>query len=718
MKTSAFPRRRSLPWVIALTVAFVAGLLTLAPTMAGAAGRGATQAPPPTPLTVTLNTLSPTIPKLKSSLALTGTVTNNTENTLTGISVNLRVANSAVTDRASVARIANQSLDPGWRGVYLGQVTLTTPLEPAASIPWSMKLPIANLQLINSGVYPLQVDATLDQDGSVTGLTRTFLPWFPTKGQVKPTKVVWLWPISDWPNRDANQVLLNDRTPIELAPGGRLRRLLDLGLAAKTQPQWVIDPQLLETADAMTGGYRVLSPSGEAVAGLGREEAAEWLTRARTGLKTSSVYAMAYADPDVTAMTRAGLTQDVILANTKATETVGDLLRRPVPVGLGWPAGNRTDQDSLNVLQNAGVRTVVLDTAAYPPVDGQPTVGTTSASVIRTESGPLTAALTDRQLSNSFGSSASSRAEATAARQRFLADTGVMAATSPDKSTTVAVGPDVRWDPNPSVVSELLATMQTAPWVRQTSLNSLLAGSSTDPNRVLAPLGRAARRAQLSTKHLNEVRAVQRRLNNFSSIIVEPGTITQPFRTALLRTESAAWRSEPAAGSQLLARVSAELEAQVNNVRVLSSGTITFPSNTGKVPITIANDLARPVQVGIELTANPSVRLVSKPVTKLTIPANRKISTEIPAQVVGAGELPVQVRLTTPTGQKYGKPSEIVLRSTAYARAASWVVGIAFAILLLLLLMNSIRRRRTRRQSEPPATTASVGDNSGRDADG
>ena len=79
-------------------------------------------------------------------------------------------------------------------------------MAPGASAPWNIKVPMSDLGLGNSGVYGLRVDATSRTDSQVTTSVQTFLPWFPNPDSVKPTKVVWLWPLSDWPDRNANNV--------------------------------------------------------------------------------------------------------------------------------------------------------------------------------------------------------------------------------------------------------------------------------------------------------------------------------------------------------------------------------------------------------------------------------------------------------------------------------------------------------------------------------
>lgn len=226
-----------------------------------------------------------------------------------------------------------------------------------------------------------------------------------------------------------------------------------------------------------------------------------------------------------------------------------------------------------------------------------------------------------------------------------------------------------------------------------------------------------ARRSGLSASYLRKIQEAQDNLDVFASILADPGQLTEKYSTALLRATSGAWRVDRDGGNQLIASIDKELGDEMGRVRVLSGGVKNFSSETGEIPITISNDLPVPVTVGMTLTGDPPIRLSAQKFAPITIPPNRKVSTQITAKVRGNGELPVKVQLTNPAGTPYGEPSEVTLRSSAYANAATWVVAVAFGLLTLLLLINSVRRRRQRiaeaaAAKSPPADETDVDDTS------
>ncbi len=700
----------ALSLIVALTVGWLAPAAVAAPS----------EDEPVAPLAVALNTLTPIVPQLKGRLTLTGTVTNTTDSDVGSLSVDLRLGESPITDREELEEISTDAFSPFTRGVTDGTTELAS-IPAGSTVPWQLSVRMRDLQLTANGVYYLRVDAIADADNTFSASTRTFLPWFPDPDLVLPTEVAWLWPISDWPNRDASGVFLTDRTPTELGQNGRLNTLLELGLSANRKIDWVIDPQVIQSAAVAAGPYQVMGVNGTPVSGGSPGPAASWLTRARAGLPTASVYGWSYANPDVTALTEAKMGEDVIAATTIAPELLTEQLGLEPTDTLGWPIGQRTDREALGVLQRAGVRTVVLKDSALQPGSGGDS-GSNTTALIRTDAGPLQAIVTDPVLSRSLGNAQSTPAEALIARQRFLAETGVLATTATTTGAPVVVGPAAQWDPNPATVSGIIEAISTAPWLASIPLAKLIASSDPDTSRSLSPVSHESKRALRRADHLKKVSASQKKLRLFGSIMANQGSLTEPYAAALLRTTSGAWRSEVAESEQLLRIIDDELDADISKVQVIGGGVINISSGAGAIPITIANDLPVPVTVGLTLNGTPKVRLITNDLEPISIPANRKVSTEIDAQVIGNGELAVDVQLTNPAGDPIGKPAEVILRSTAYAQAASWVVGIAFVLLTALLAINSIRRRRQARADrdakDSPGTDGDSGSGPSSDAGG
>ena len=129
-------------------------------------------------------------------------------------------------------------------------------------------------------------------------------------------------------------------------------------------------------------------------------------------------------------------------------------------------------------------------------------------------------------------------------------------------------------------------------------------------------------------------------------------------------------------------------------MRVLSEGTITLSGDSGKVPVTITNDLDRSVTIGVALQGRPALRLDSTPTQGIPIEAGKMASIDLDARVIGGEPLTVAVQLLGPDGEAYGKPALITVTSTAYARAAAWVVAAAFVAIVIFVIVGVTRRIR------------------------
>lgn len=129
-------------------------------------------------------------------------------------------------------------------------------------------------------------------------------------------------------------------------------------------------------------------------------------------------------------------------------------------------------------------------------------------------------------------------------------------------------------------------------------------------------------------------------------------------------------------------------------VTVLSSGRITFSGDSGGVPITVENTSSLPVTLTIELVGFPRSRLVSEPVSGVVVDPGMRTSVEIEARIIGDGPLDASVRVESPSGKRLALPATVTLASAAYARAAGWVVLVAFIALAVFVVFGVTRRIR------------------------
>ena len=665
------------------------------------------------PVGVVIDRLTPVVPTDGEDLRIVGRVVNNTSDVMSDVTIRLRTSSQPFTARSQITQLRTAGLSPeGGEPTDAVLDATRTPIAedipPRGQAAFTVRIPFADLPLTDNGVYALAVEVVgARQGGQVVsaqqrqGIVRTFLPWFPDP--VEPVKLVWLWPLVDWPAREANGVFLTDQTPRAVSEDGRLTTLVEAGSLQPRSVNWIADPALLQAVQDMTDGYQV-QRGGQVVVGDRGAQARTWLTSLTAALDAAKAPAttnptlrvLPYADVDAAALNRAGMSTDVVRAITQATPVASSVVGQPVIGGLYWAPFGRLDQETTDLLASAGVRTVIVSGRALRAQDSY-AGSNTGRAVVNTSFGAIQAVLREPRMSELLTAPQITRGEAILVRQEFLAESAVLAATIPvdAPSRAIVVGPDdIRWSPNPAVVNALLRATVSAPWLTPSTLTDLLDGPINPLRRDRGDYGNKARAAELPGSYLANVQAANRELATFTNVLDNPIGISDAFASALLRAESSAWRSEPQVGEQLLSSVRTQLTEQVDQVSVLSEGTVTFSGESGRVPVTIENSLDRTVTVGVALRASPSIRLESAPLTDITVEPGRKVSVDIEARVVGGNTLPVRVQLLTPDGTDFGNPARIDVASTAYARAAAWVVAIAFVAIVVFVVVGVARRIR------------------------
>ena len=664
-----------------------------------------------TDATVVIDRFTPIVPERGDTLRLSGRVINVSAETMRDVRVRLRISTNPLARRAEVDEIFTTGVDattePAGQPLDSLSVAVTAELPPNQQANFAFAIPFAEISLPRAGVYVMGVEVLAPQDGQEqrVGITRTFLPWFPDEDSVVPINLVWLWPLVDAPARTASGVLLNDQLPNQISEGGRLDTLLAVGERFPRLVSWMVDPALVQSVSAMTSGYRVRTERG-VVVGDRTGEAMNWLESLRRALTAAApasstgelaTHVFPYADVDAGAVRRADLSADVVRSVTQAVPVASTALRGSVGDVVSWAPFGRLDRRTTNLLISAGTRAFVVSSSALPAEEGVPNTGVTRVSAI---SGSAPALVRDSGLARALALPQATVSEALLARQYFLAESALLATGFPAElpNRTVVVGPDdPRWAPSAVMLNGLLRATTRAPWLAPRSWDVALTEPANPISRSRAGYGDKAIAAELPESYLRKVERANGLLAGLTAIVDDPAGLSDPYAFALLRAESAAWRTQPRVGNELTTSITEDLRTQIALVRPLSEGRVTFSGETGTVPVTIANDLDRNVTVGVQLVGTPQARLTSPAVTDIRIAAGEKVSVELDATVVGGRELPVRVQLLTPEGENFGDAATITLATTAYARAASVVVVLAFVAIVIFVIVGIARRIRAGR---------------------
>ncbi|WP_028938558.1 DUF6049 family protein [Pseudonocardia spinosispora] len=558
-------------------------------------------------------------------------------------------------------------------------------------------------------------------------------------GAAQPVSV--LYPIADQPRRlptgPAEPVLLgDDQLGTDLAKGGRLDGLLDAleagAPAGSPMHQAVclaIDPDLLRTVSDMAGpnGYRVRGPNGAEVDGRGATAANTWLNRLRTDAAGRCVMALPYADADIVALSRAGLGDMTAYATRGGARIVADVLRTQVRTDATWPADGLLDERSLTDFARAGGRTVVLSADAVS--SGKAARGATGGTVRLSAPGSTTVGLLtdplvslaasgppsseDRTLTSRLSSVTGSDpvnptgSGGTLSDQNTIGAVAYRALGTASASTPLLVAPPHQWHTTGADAKELLGSIATlvtsgrlvaAPLGGAATEGAEPAGTAAS---LVYPLRAGAREVPTSvTTRLRDDRNATEQLR--AAAVALPGVgstpdqVFNPVTEGILRAGSAVWRGRGELSEAATKVITDRVRLLRSLVRVLEPPSpYALGDKEAPLPITLSNGLPVGMQVRVQLSDTPGLRIASMTPDPLPpIPPMGRLQVKANAQLNKSGTFSVEARLTTRNGVVLGTPSRLQLRSTVYGTVTLWLTGIAFVLLVVLAMRRIIRRIR------------------------
>ncbi|KAA9166690.1 hypothetical protein FPZ12_000240 [Amycolatopsis acidicola] len=660
-----------------------------------------------------------------TTLTITGTVTNIGDRRISDLQVKLDLGEKQSSERqlrtamsGSAVSAASSSkfidiepgtLEPG----QTGQLNITVPIDGSAG----------NLHVTSPGIYPLlvNVNGTPDYGGQARLASLSMLlpvlsapgkNTTPTTGD--PAQVSMLWPIADTRPRivaapyGGTTVLGDDVLASELRPGGRLDALVSSALAVRDNAAvskslcYAIDPDLLDTVDAMSRGYEVRTASGN-VAGSGAEAAKLWLEQLRQLVAGQCVVQMPYADADLSSLAgvRGG---DLLGYGLNTAQRVQQLLGvRPLS-GVLWADGPQNSA-TLSQLGNAGIKTLITDPAYLSgQADGGTTVKGTSLRAQPVDS-LVSTGLTGPATQSDSGAATPSDDPAVGA-QNGLAALAYRAMNGSTSDEPMLIAPPRRWSLPTAELTELLQTYGDfieRNLLTSVSLNQILAspaqGSATmsytaeDVTKTI-PDSVTASMASVETT-MTDLRSA---MTVDPAAQVDPDQVLLPLRYALVRNCSAAWQGSADAAEISAADSRTQLQALQNRVTVDTPAVpISLASGSAPLPVLLHNTL--PVQIAVRISLEGSTGLRTGDIPDRVLPAglgsNNNIS--IPAEALRAGKFSVTVALSTPGGTSLGSPARFDLRSNEYGVVTLILIIVGGAALVLLSGRQIYRRIRARR---------------------
>jgi hypothetical protein len=507
-----------------------------------------------------------------------------------------------------------------------------------------------------------------------------------------------------------------------VGPRSRLRHLLDAASAPGVA--WAVDPALLTTLERAAGGTAVATgtdgagatpapatatsgtptPAPSAATEQARTVVRGYLADLRAAASGREVLQLPYGDPDVAALARADAPDLLAQTRTTASDVVQRVLGVPARSDIAWPADGYASTTALGTLRAAGATSVVLDGRSRPLSDPPSWTVDTRATLPRS----MTGLLFDPSLSGLLASLRSTDAGPGAA---FLAQTAAATSELPGTVRRLLVAAPRDLDPDPAAFRSVVAATAAVPWVQPVRVADLLpplpnTTSGSLPRRSVRPPGGSAR--GVLVRDVATVRRLRQQLSAVAEVVDTPAPAALQAQRATLELLSVAWRGHRGA---LLARQRAltdTIGSRTAGVRVLPS-TINFLTNDGRLQVTVANGLDRPVRgVRLEVTApSPKLQVVRPRSSPLTLQAGQRTGVRVPVRALASGLVTLKARLITPSGAQIGTSQEVQVRLRPTDSWLLTAVGIGVGLVVLVGLVRSLRRPRRRVDAAAPTTEES-----------
>ncbi|MGM9442466.1 DUF6049 family protein [Streptomyces murinus] len=731
--TSASPARRWLRRTGALLAGapLLAGLLQLPAAAPAAAASG-------DPVSVALDSMSPNAPTDGDTLTVSGTVTNNGKQAVTGAHVGLRVG-PILNTRSGINDVAQHPDElQGVSGSEVGDkyAQKFAKLAPGVAEHFSISVPVDKLDLGANGVYEFGVALSGQTSAQpwqqVLGVQRTFLPWQPSDADTR-TRTTVLWPLLSTVHMTAKTgagelqtpVFLNDDLAKELAPGGRLDQMVSLG--KDLDVTWVIDPDLLASVDAMaSGNYRLQGAGDTTVAGPKEHQALakQWLASLQKAVVGKEVVALPFADPDLASLAHRGTSVTGSLSHLKdatdvAATTVKTVLHVTPSTDYAWPVNGAVDPSIMRVATSAGADRVIARSDSL-----QETAGLSyTPSAARPVGGGTTAVVADAKLSTAFEGDLTKAADSTLAVQEFLAQSLEINAQT-DQQRSIVVAPQrLPTAAQAQAMAAAVRALQGGTWSQAQDLTAA-AKAKPDPSATTRIPSTSAyptylRRQELPASAFEQIARTQDKLDDFQVILSDQSRVVTPFGRAINRGMSTSWRGQSDDGDGFRNGVEGWLDDLAGQVRLIDKSETKLSGRSATIPVTVQNNLVQPV-------GHLVLRLTSTQPTRLKI--GGKAYYEQPVDIAGGhaqsvkfttsananGRATVIAQLYTEDGQEYGNAVTFDVKVTEVTPTVMLVIG--GGVLLLVLAgfrMYTQRKRAAARQAGEGGAGAA-----GEDSDG
>ncbi len=679
-------------------------LLVGLPDSAAAAGPARAAA---APLSVTIDTLTPSSIPRTGRVLVSGWVTNDSDETWSAVNLYAFIGSEPITTTDDLAFESTRGAEEwvGNRITVPGTFDTVPELAPGASAPYTVRVPVDLLGVEAPGVYWFGVHAlgqtTAERDAVADGRARTFLPLVPRAARENPVDAALVLPVRHQVRNEPDGRLADVDTWLDdLEPDGRLGAVLGFGVSAGSTPlTWLVDPAVTDAVSRLASGNPprpLVEPTEEATDPSASPEpsttaepdsdtaatepdptALSWLATLQQALTGKQVLALPWGDVDVAAAAKRG--PDVYSDARAKSGTVLTQGQFPVTSAISAPSG-------------------FLDDAALGLAEEGTTILASDRSVTRGQP-PSVASYAGKRLvlySSSAlrgGPGPDDPMAPVALRQRILSE-AALRLDDPGRQPLVVVFPPGWAAPDGRSFFDGLQVN----WMRLTRLDEATA---------VTPRPLASDRFEYPTWQLNH-EVDQAAFDSFVELTGEAGRLQGVLTTATdlaarirvgsLGNLSYFAREDAVASRAATVATTVWVSDRLRSITVTAPRRVILTSDSGSFSVTVTNGLDEAVSVRLEATSDPPMTITAPDTVQLAAGSSTTVLLEASTDRLGVHD--VRIVLTDTAGEPLGSTDSLPVRAGQVSQVIWLVVGGAGALFVLALVLRVVRRIRGARRDE------------------
>lgn len=714
------------------------------PSRAAVASRQRARLAATTPLTVTIEALTPSAIPARGPVQVAGTVTNTDSVPWLTVNVYSFVSEEPMTTGAQIAAAAqvDESTTVGERILDVGNSDTIDAIAPGESETFSFSVDVALLEADTPGVYWFGVHALGDRgegrDLVADGRARTFLPMVPNQreGRAPVSVIVPLRGHLEYAEDGSLEDL--ERWTTTLGPGGRLRSLVELAATAGERTvSWVVDPALLDAVRRLAAGNppRSLAPNLQEGEDDGEDAATGSPSPGETPSgseppPTESPSETASTDPEDDPEddpAEGELSGDLDPQAQAAAEVAREWLGRlrvamdesdevlALPYGdLDVSAAARHDgrayalarSRSQRPLPGLGIETTpaVAAPSGYLSPDSLRTIDQDAVILVTDRilaKAPPVATVNGRRLvATSSGAVEGGPAPgdprgAIAFRQRILAEAAVRFLKPARSPLMVLLPPE--WVPPPS--SSFFSGFDLE-WLDLTSVTGAtedVPAQARSEEEVRYPERQTA--FELDAANFVAANALRRAGETLQALLTLNNLVGGTVTDQSLASTSYAARARPDSNRVAADRSRQWIEERMAEVQVSTpQGGVTLSSINGSFPATISNDLDQPVTVKLAARGSDEDELQISDVGEIDLVPKASTTVRLEARTDTPGVHDVTIVVTDKAGRPLGGSDQMSIRSARVSNVIWLFLAAGVGLLFGTIAFRLVRRVRAARR--------------------